>query len=176
MSNTRLPDGQQILLTDTVGFIRKLPHHLIEAFKSTLEEVRYCDIILHVTDSSSPQMERQMYVVYETLKELRAADKTVVAVFNKMDAAGGDLVLKDPSADRQVKISARTGQNVDRLLEILSELLRDRKVYFERIYPYAEAGRIQEVRRNGEILEEEYTEQGIRVRAYVPKEVYGKLV
>lgn len=80
-----LEDGQQILLTDTVGFIRKLPHHLIEAFKSTLEEARYSDIVLHVVDCSNPQMDMQMHVVKETLKELEIVDKTIVTVFNKVD-------------------------------------------------------------------------------------------
>ena len=86
--NLSLPGGQQILLTDTVGFIRKLPHHLIEAFKSTLEEAKYSDIILHVVDCSNPQMDIQMHVVYETLRELGVTDKVMVTVFNKIDAAG----------------------------------------------------------------------------------------
>ncbi len=107
--NLSLPGGQQILLTDTVGFIRKLPHHLIEAFKSTLEEAKYSDIILHVVDCSNPQMEIQMHVVYETLRELGVTDKVMVTVFNKIDAALPDTTLKDFSSDFQVRISARTG-------------------------------------------------------------------
>ena len=94
-----LPGGQKVLLTDTVGFIRKLPHHLIEAFKSTLEEARYSDIILHVVDSSSPQMEMQMYVVYDTLRQLNIQDKTIITVFNKMDQLAEDAILRDFSAD-----------------------------------------------------------------------------
>ena len=91
----KLASGQEILLTDTVGFIRKLPHHLIEAFKSTLEEARYSDIVLHVVDASNPQMDTQMYVVYDTLRQLKIGDKTVVTVFNKMDQVEQPETLKD---------------------------------------------------------------------------------
>ena len=171
-----LDNGQQILLTDTVGFIRKLPHHLIDAFRSTLEEARYCDIILHVADCSNPQMDMQMHTVYETLKQLQVTDKIMVTVFNKADLLEGEPILKDLSADYQVKISARTGENVDRLLEILREILRNQKVYLEKLYSYKEAGRIQEIRRYGELISEEYTDQGIAVKAYVPAEMYGQLV
>ncbi len=172
----RLPDGQQILLTDTVGFIRKLPHHLIEAFKSTLEEAKYCDIILHVVDCANPQMEMQMHIVYETLKQLGIADKVIVTVFNKTDLLEREVILKDLRADYQVKISARTGDGMETLLKTLEEILRAQKVYLEKTYAYREAGRIQEIREYGELLEEEYTDEGIRVKAYVPAEVFGRLV
>lgn len=171
-----LPSGQQILLTDTVGFIRKLPHHLIDAFKSTLEEACYCDIILHVVDSSNPQMDMQMHIVYETLKQLKVTDKIVVTVFNKMDKLEQPVILKDLSADYQVKISALTGGGMDILLDTLDTILRNQKVYLEKVYPYQEAGRIQQIRKLGELLEEEYREDGIRVKAYVPAELYGGLV
>ncbi len=172
----RLPDGQQILLTDTVGFIRKLPHHLIEAFKSTLEEAKYSDIILHVADCTNPQMEMQMHIVYETLKQLGVTDKVIVTLFNKTDRLDREVILKDLSADYQVKISAKTGDGIPELLETLERILRERKVYLEKVFGYGEAGRIQEIRRYGELLEEEYTEDGIRVRAYVPAELFGRLV
>lgn len=171
-----LPGGQQILLTDTVGFIRKLPHHLIDAFKSTLEEVCYCDIILHVVDSSNPQVDMQMYIVYETLKQLKVTDKIVVTVFNKMDKLNHPAILKDLSADYQVKISALSGDGTDTLLETLETILRNQKVYLEKIYPYQETGRIQQIRKYGELLAEEYAEDGIHVKAYVPAELYGGLV
>ena len=174
--NLELPSGQQILLTDTVGFIRKLPHHLIEAFKSTLEEARYSDIILHVVDASNPQMDMQMHIVYETLKQLRVTDKIIVTVFNKMDQLDSDVILKDLSADYQVKISARTGENVDSLLDTLEEILRNQKIYLEKTYSYQEAGKIQQIRKYGELLSEEYTQDGIAVTAYVPAELYGQLV
>lgn len=171
-----LPGGQQVLLTDTVGFIRKLPHHLIDAFKSTLEEACYCDIVLHVVDSSNPQMDMQMHIVYETLKQLKVTDKIVVTVFNKIDKLDHEVILKDLSADYQVKLSALSGDGVDTLLDTLETILRNQKVYLENVYSYEEAGRIQQIRRFGELLEEEYREDGIRVRAYVPAELYGVLV
>lgn len=151
-------------------------HHLIEAFKSTLEEARYSDIILHVVDASNPQMDMQMHIVYETLKQLQVTDKIIVTVFNKMDQLDSDVILKDLSADYQVKISARTGENVDSLLDTLEEILRNQKIYLEKTYSYQEAGKIQQIRKYGELLSEEYTQDGIAVTAYVPAELYGQLV
>ncbi len=174
--NVTLPGGQNILLTDTVGFIRKLPHHLIEAFKSTLEEARYCDIILHVVDCSNHQMDIQMHIVYETLKQLEVTDKIVVTVFNKMDKLEGEVILKDLSADYQVKMSAKTGQGADELLETLENILRNDRIYLEKVYGYGDAGKIQSIRKYGELLAEEYQEDGIFVKAYVPAELYGQLV
>lgn len=174
--NLTLPGGQEILLTDTVGFIRKLPHHLIEAFKSTLEEARYSDIILHVTDCSNPRMDIQMHTVYDTLKQLEVTDKIVVTVFNKIDKLEQDVILKDLTADYQVKLSAKTGQGVDQLLETLETILRNERIYLEKLYSYEEAGRIQSIRKYGELLTEEYTGDGILVKAYVPAELYGQLV
>ncbi len=174
--NLKLPDGQEILLTDTVGFIRKLPHHLVEAFKSTLEEAKYCDIILHVVDCSNPQMDMQMYVVYDTLKQLGVEDKEYITLFNKIDRAEKEQVLRDFRSDHQLKISAKTGEGLDELLELLGAILRSRKVYLERTYPYAQAGRIQLIRKYGELLSEEYGEDGIAVKAYVPAELYTSLL
>lgn len=167
-----LPGGQKVLLTDTVGFIRKLPHHLIEAFKSTLEEARYSDIILHVVDSSSPQMEMQMYVVYDTLRQLNIQDKTIITVFNKMDQLAEDAILRDFSADYQVRISAKTGQGLEELLEVMENVLRSRTVYLEKCFPYKEAGKIQIIREKGQLLSEEYGQEGIEVKAYVPAELF----
>ena len=167
-----LPGGQELLLTDTVGFIRKLPHHLIEAFKSTLEEARYCDIILHVVDCSSPRMEMQMYVVYETLRQLEIQDKVMVTVFNKIDQLPENVTLRDFSADYQVKISAKTGEGIPELLELFETILRGRNVYLEKTFPYSEAGKIQLIRKSGQLLEEEYVPEGIQVKAYVPAEMF----
>ena len=176
LAQDMLPSGQKILLTDTVGFIRKLPQHLIEAFKSTLEEARYSDIILHVVDVSNPQMETQIHIVYETLRQLEITDKTVITVFNKMDRLTGDVILRDFRSDFQVKISAKTGEGIPALLETLEGILRSRKVYLEKVFPYAQAGKIQSIRRYGELLSEEYTEEGIAVKAYVPAEIYGSIL
>lgn len=172
----KLQSGQELMVTDTVGFIRKLPHHLIEAFQSTLEEARYCDIILHVVDCSNPQMDMQMHVVYETLKRLEITDKIMVTVFNKTDCLLEPAILKDLSADYQVNISARTGAGLSELLELLETVLRNQKIYLEKVYPYGEAGRIQQIRKYGELLSEEYTEEGVAVKAYVPAELYGQLI
>ena len=101
-----LPDGQEILLTDTVGFINKLPHHLIDAFRSTLEEARYADYILHVVDTSNPQMELQMQVVYDTLRELKVEDKKIVTLLNKQDKLLAPMGGND-STDPRIRNSAR---------------------------------------------------------------------
>ncbi len=172
----QLPGGQKILLTDTVGFIRKLPHHLIEAFRSTLEEARYADLILHVADVSNPQMDEQMYIVYETLMSLGVTDKPVITVFNKQDKVTEDPgMIRDFRADYTVKISARTGDGILELLKTVEAVLRERKTLLERLYSYQEAGKIQQIRRYGELLEEDYREDGIFIRAYVPSEMYRKI-
>lgn len=172
--NLKLPSGQEMLVTDTVGFIRKLPHHLIEAFRSTLEEAKYADLILHVVDSSNPQMDEQMYVVYETLRKLEVMNKPVITVFNKMDRRGENALLRDFQADRTVQISAKTGEGIPELLCAIEQQLREQKILIERMYPYQESSRVQMIRKYGELLEEHYTEEGIYIRAYVPKEIYGR--
>lgn len=173
--NLKLPGGQEVLLTDTVGFIRKLPHHLIEAFKSTLEEAKYADLLLHVVDASNPQMDQQMHVVYETLRELEASDKPVITAFNKKDRFMGEYAPRDFQAERTAFISAKTGEGVEELLACVEDVLREQKVEIEQIYPYSDAGKIQLIRKYGELEKEEYTQEGIYVRAYVPVDVYGKL-
>lgn len=174
--NMTLPSGQQILLTDTVGFIRKLPHHLIEAFRSTLEEARYSDIILHVVDCSNPQMDTQIHIVYETLRKLEIGDKTIVTVFNKADRLEEQVILKDLHSDYQVRISAKTGDGIEELTDILEMILRNRKVYLEKLFPYKDAGKLQTIRKVGQLLSEDYREDGIFVTAYVPTEVYFSLI
>jgi GTP-binding protein HflX len=168
-----LTGGAQVLLTDTVGFIRKLPHHLIEAFRSTLEEAKYADIILHVVDASNPQMEQQMYVVYETLKNLGVTDKTVITLFNKQDRITEPENLRDFHADYVLKISAKMGDGLDDLKLLLEKLIQERSVLIERVYPYDKAGLIQLIRKHGQLIEEEYRAEGIYVKAYVPMELYG---
>ncbi len=170
-----LPGGEKVLLTDTVGFIRKLPHHLIDAFKSTLEEAKYSDVILHVVDCSNPQMDMQMHVVYETLRQLEVQGKDIVTVFNKIDRMDADVTCRDPKADYRVKISAKTGDGLDELLGTIEHILRSRRIYLEKIFSYAEAGKIQKIRAKGQLLSEEYTEEGIHVKAYVPAELFEEL-
>lgn len=169
-------DGhQQVLLTDTVGFIRKLPHHLIEAFKSTLEEAKYADYIFHVVDASNPQMDKQMHIVYETLDRLGVKNKKIVTLFNKMDQRTEEEPLQDFRADHILMISAARNEGLDKIKDLLQEMLREDKVYIERVIPYAQAGIIQLVREKGELVSEEYVPEGIAIKAYVPMEVYGKL-
>lgn len=171
-----LESGQKILLTDTVGFIRKLPHHLIEAFKSTLEEAKYSDIILHVVDCSNPNMDMQMHVVYETLRELEVEDKIIVTVFNKIDKKSDEEFPRDLQSDYQVQISAKTGDGLGQLIDTLEKVLRSQKVYLEKVFSYQEAGKIQTIRNYGELLSEEYQSDGIAVKAYVPAEMFASLV
>lgn len=170
-----LSKGQEILLTDTVGFIKKLPHHLIEAFKSTLEEAKYADLILHVVDTSSPQMDSQMYTVYETLHNLGVKDKPVITIFNKQDKLEEETLIRDFKADYTVKISAKTGDGLAGLTETIEAVLRQQKVFLEKTYSYSDAAKIQMIRKYGELEAEEYREDGIFIRAYVPAEIYHKV-
>lgn len=169
-----LESGQQILLTDTVGFISKLPHHLVEAFKSTLEEAVYADIILHVVDASNPAMDSQMYVVYDTLEKLGAGDKPIITAFNKIEIAG-NRVLKDFKADKTVNISALHGDGLTELKDTIEEVLRESKIYIEKTYSYTEVSKISLIRKYGQLISEEYVAEGIEVKAYVPTEIYDKV-
>lgn len=170
-----LDNTQEILLTDTVGFIRKLPHHLVEAFKSTLEEAKYADIIIHVVDASNPQMDEQMHVVYETLRQLGAEGKPVVTLFNKQDLLENPMRQKDFRADYSIPASAKTGQGLEELKKALLEIIRRDQIYIERLYDFSEAGKIQIIRSRGQLVSEEYVPEGIAVKAYVPKDIYGSV-
>lgn len=167
-----LTNNQKVLMTDTVGFIRKLPHHLIDAFRSTLEEAKYADIILHVVDASNPQMDKQMYIVYDTLRNLEVEGKKIITAFNKTDRIGQPEPLHDFRAERTVHISAKYGDGLEDLKKILEEILREEKDFLECTIPYRDAGVIQKIREKGELLSEEYREDGIFVRAWVPKEFH----
>ncbi len=171
----KLPSRQEILLTDTVGFIRKLPHHLIEAFRSTLEEAKYADMILHVVDASNPQMDEQMFTVYETLQNLDVKDKPIITIFNKQDKVEEPQIIRDFKADYTVKISAKKGIGLGELSDTIEAVLREQKVALECLYDYKDAGLVQIIRKYGELQEEEYREDGIFVRAYVPVEVYNRV-
>ena len=173
--NFRLPGGQEILLTDTVGFIRKLPHHLIDAFHSTLEEACYADIIIHVVDASNPAASTQMYVVYETLRKLGVKDKPVITVFNKQDRIKDDEVIKDLNADVCVKTSACTGQGIDDLIASIERIVMQNRVLLERTIDFKDAALLQLIRKDGTLISEEYLPEGIKVKAYVSKEIFGKV-
>lgn len=171
--NLKLESGQEILLTDTVGFIRKLPHHLIDAFRSTLEEAKYANLILHVVDAANPQREKQMHIVYDTLNTLGVKDKKIITIFNKMDMVTEDVILTDPKADKIFSIQAKNKVGIEALMSGIEDILREDKVLIEKLFSYEEAGKIQEIRKNGELLEEEYLENGIFVKAYVPGSMYN---
>ncbi len=179
-----LESGQEVLLTDTVGFISKLPHNLIDAFKSTLEEAIYADMILHVVDAFNPEADFQMHIVYETLDSLGLVDVPIITAFNKYDKhadANGSSpkpishVCKDFRADRTVNISAKTGMGLDELNDVIEEVLRQSKIYIDKVFGYDKAGLISLIRKQGQLISEEYTPEGIAVKAYVPLEIYGKL-
>ncbi len=171
----KLESGEEILLTDTVGFIRKLPHHLVDAFRSTLEEAKYCDILIHVVDCSNSMMDTQMHVVYDTLQKLGVEDKISVTLFNKQDCLESPVVFRDFKADYVLPISAKTGEGVEDLKRLLEQILREQKVYVQKTYSYAEAGKIQLIRKYGQLLEENYTENGIEVTAFVPAEIFKQI-
>ena len=150
-------------------------HYLIEAFKSTLEEAKYADIIVHVVDASNPQMDAQMHVVYETLRQLGAEGKPVITLFNKQDKVENPVNHKDLQADYSIATSAKTGQGLEEFKHALLEIIRKEQIYIERLYDFSEAGKIQLIRSKGQLLSEEYVPEGIEVKAYVPQDIYGRL-
>ena len=171
-----LGSGQEVLFTDTVGCIRKLPHHLVEAFCSTLEEAKYADVILHVVDASNPQMDVQMHIVYETLKNLGIQDKPVITVFNKQDCITEQVILRDFQAGETVHLSALTGEGLGELESSIEKVLREQKMALRHVFPYQDASKVQMIRKYGELLSEEYLEEGILVKGYVPIRIYEKLL
>lgn len=163
-------NGEEILFTDTVGFIRKLPHHLIQAFRSTLEEAKYADLILHVVDCSNEDMDSKMYTVYETLKKLEVGDKKIITAFNKIDVCDREETLKDLAADRTVRISAKTGKGIEQMLSAISEVIAEGKQLLDKVFGYDEAGAVSNVRKYGQVMEEEYRNEGIYIKALIPRE------
>ena len=173
----KLGSGQEILVTDTVGFIRKLPHHLIEAFKSTLEEAKYANLLIHMVDASNEEASSQMLVVYDTLKSLDVVDKDIITVFNKTDLMEENMELpRDFHADKVLKMSAKTGEGIEDLKKTVEDILQKQRVYLEHVFPYKDAGKIAIIRKFGEILSEEYIDEGISIKAYIPAEIFGKVI
>jgi GTP-binding protein HflX len=175
-----LEDGTSVLLTDTVGFISKLPHQLVESFKSTLEEAKYADFLIHVVDASSETAEQQMGIVYKTLDELGAGDKPVITVLNKQDAIPEEeieaRILKDLKADKTVKVSMKTGYGKEALLAAISEVVKNLRKTVELVISYADAGKLNLVHKYGTVLKEEYAEDGIHVEAVLSNDIAGKLM
>jgi len=173
----KLGSGQEILVTDTVGFIRKLPHHLIEAFKSTLEEAKYANLLVHMVDASNEEASSQMLVVYDTLRSLDVVDKDIITVFNKTDLIKeGEELPRDFHADKILKMSAKTGDGIEDLKKTIENILQNQRVYLEHIFSYKDAGKIALIRKFGEIKSEEYTDDGISIKAYIPAEIFGKVM
>ena len=173
----KLGSGQEILVTDTVGFIRKLPHHLIEAFKSTLEEAKYANLLIHMVDASNEEASSQMLVVYDTLRSLDVVDKDIITVFNKTDLMEENMELpRDFHADKVLKMSAKTGEGIEDLKKTVEDILQKQRVYLEHVFSYKDAGKIAIVRKFGEILSEEYIDEGISIKAYIPAEIFGKVI
>lgn len=166
-----LPDGRSLLLVDTVGLIRRLPHHLVEAFKSTLEEAACADIIIHVCDVSDPQAAEKADVTLKTLAELGAAEIPVVTVLNKCDKISENI----PEDDHTVKISALKNEGIDRLLEIVARNLPQTSRRMRLLLPYDKAGVTAKLRENGKVFSEEYTENGIAVDALVDQMLIKQL-
>ncbi len=167
----RLDESTEVLLSDTVGFIRKLPTHLVEAFKATLEELSYADVLLHVIDLSNPEWEEQARVVDELIRQLGAEQTPRLRVFNKCDAYFGIL----PHGEDVVCISAKSGEGAAELMEKLSRLLDKgkRRVHLE--IPYAAAAVLDSLNREGAVLSTEYTDTGVTVEAVVPPELFGRV-
>mgnify|MGYP000999635916 FL=1 len=172
----KLPSGNEVLLTDTVGFIRKLPHHLIEAFKSTLEEAKYSDLIVHMIDASNPEADTQMLIVYNTLRELGIEDKEVVSLYNKIDIMPENTILpRDFHAEHTLKISAKTGEGLEEFKELVDKILRQQRIYLEKLIPYKDSAKLALIRKHGELELEDYREDGIYIKAMVPTNIYDLL-
>ncbi|MBR6217227.1 MAG: GTPase HflX [Eubacterium sp.] len=179
--------GEKLLLTDTVGFIRKLPHNLVDAFRSTLEEAKYADHIIHVVDASSENAEEDMKVVYETLDMLGIEGKKIITVFNKIDKLipqdrlpGEDYEdeilagLRDTRGYKKVRISAKTGRGIDDLLKAMSEVIKEDRKYMEKVFGYNEMSKVADIRKNGIVKKEEYRDDGIYIEAEVPAAIFNR--
>ncbi|MCR4750300.1 MAG: GTPase HflX [Lachnospiraceae bacterium] len=175
----RLLSGQKVLLTDTVGFINKLPHNLIDAFRSTLEEVKYADILMHVVDMSDPEIDLHMNIVYETLKKLEAENKPVITVMNKSDRLDDTkkktgLFTKDKNAVKTLYVSAINGDGTDDILDAIEGVLKSGQIHVKLSFAYSQGGDIEALRRSSQIIHEEYREGDIFIEAYIPNAYLGK--
>lgn len=167
-----LPDGRSVMLIDTVGFISRLPHHLVEAFKSTLEEAAQADVIIHVVDASDPSCEEQAAVTRKLLSELGCDGIPVVTVFNKCDKIAYADSLEADKEELEVLISAKTGKGLDEMLEAVVRALPDSCVRCRLIMPFDKAGLLNTIRIDGKVFSEEYTAEGIAVDALVDKKIF----
>ena len=169
----KLPSGVTVMLIDTVGFVRRLPHHLVEAFKSTLEEAAKADIILNVCDVSSDEAQLHLEVTADLLKELGCGDTPIVPVLNKCDLENSEVANID--LGNCVRISAKTGEGVDKLLEAIEENLPVRVKKFRLLVPFAQAGLVADIRTTATLLSEEYTADGIMCEAIIDEKFWHKV-
>lgn len=170
-----LPAGSNILLTDTVGFIQKLSHHLVEAFKATLEELKFADILLHVVDASNPNCAEHMTVVYKTLKDLGCENTPVITVYNKMDKDVELPLPVDENCRTNVKICAKNNEDLKLLLENIEDVLKSFRQSMKILIPYSEGNLLPLIHGKCEIISEEHTENGVLIEAYVGDETKSRL-
>ncbi|MCR4999994.1 MAG: GTPase HflX [Lachnospiraceae bacterium] len=170
-----LPGKQEILLTDTVGFISKLPHNLVDAFRSTLEEAVYADYIIHVVDASNPHWEEQMVTVYRTLDQLGVSGKKIFTLFNKVDQITDTDRRFDRRADRTMQISAKKGINLEELQEEIAKMLAEDLQPIQHVFSYKEMDLVEQIRKKGRIYKEEYREDGVYIEADVPAAIAGAI-
>ncbi|MBR0086833.1 MAG: GTPase HflX, partial [Lachnospiraceae bacterium] len=170
-----LPNKERVLLTDTVGFIDKLPHHLVDAFRSTLEEAKYADVIAHIVDASNPERDTHMEVVYRTLSDLGIAEKPVLTVFNKCDLPDPWPIHRDPRAEKVIDISAIDGQGLDEFIGFVQNFLTRSRIYLEAVIPFQSGQLVQVIRKYGQLVSEDYQEDGIHIAAYVSEELYRRV-
>lgn len=170
-----LPNGSQILLTDTVGFIQKLSHHLVEAFKATLEELQYADILIHVVDASDPSVAEHMQVVYDTLKGLGCEGKPVITVFNKMDKAHDAVLPDDKMCRESINICAKNNDDLEKLLEKTEVVLKSFRHREKILIPYTKGNMLNLIYGKCQIISEEHTEDGTIIEAYINDELHEKL-
>ena len=170
-----LPGGSEVFLTDTVGFIQKLPHHLVQAFRATLEELQYADILLHVVDASDANRAEHIEVVYDTLRSLGCEDTPVITVFNKMDREVELPLPMDTMARDIVQVSAQNGDGMDVLLERVEKLLQSFRKSITALVPYTEGSLIGWIHGRCEIIREEHTGEGVLLEVYVDEESANRL-
>ena len=168
----RINDNEEVLLTDTVGFIRKLPHHLVEAFKATLEELSYADVLLHVIDASNPNWREQAEIVESLITQLEAEKTPRIDVYNKCDLVPEDILPRD---DRSVRISAKTGEGIESLLAMIGEIVDIGKKRVSLKIPYEKSGLLDQIHRDAQIISVEYLDSEISVVAVLNPDLYGKL-
>lgn len=167
-----LSDNREIILIDTVGFIRKLPHYLVEAFKSTLEEAADADFVIHVTDASSPEAYNHITVVDEVLKEIGAGGKPVINVYNKCDIENSCVPR---NTGKNVFISAKTGQGIQDLLEAIADTAPGKKYERTLVIPYSDGGVLNTLHTNEKVLSEEYTADGVLIKVLIDEAAFGAL-